>query len=169
MRRSVRNLRQLTDLGFGFNASLLLAQTANLLRSTINTRTISLSTHLINSKQLCIQPRTSALSAPLPAFAAERRAAGCSRLQLLRGAASCRPISPASHGAQLQTRRTPQLLSIDGTDGQTDGRTTVSYRPCPAYSAPAVSANNISRETESCTSCQDARRGSIPALSWLYL
>jgi len=87
------------------------------------TRTISLSTHLINSKQLCIQPRTSALSAPLPAFAAERRAAGCSRLQLLRGAASCRPISPASHGAQLQTRRTPQLLSIDGTDRQTDGRT----------------------------------------------
>jgi len=123
MRRSVRNLRQLTDLGFGFNASLLLAQTANLLRSTINTRTISLSTHLINSKQLCIQPRTSALSAPLPAFAAERRAAGCSRLQLLRGAASCRPISPASHGAQLQTRRTPQLLSIDGTDRRTDGQT----------------------------------------------
>jgi len=26
-------------------------------------------------------------------------------------------------GAQQQTRRTPPLLSVDGTDGQTDGRT----------------------------------------------
>jgi len=29
-------------------------------------------------------------------------------------------------GAQQQTRRTPLLLSIDGTDRQTDGRSTVS-------------------------------------------
>jgi len=30
------------------------------------------------------------------------------------------------HGARQQTRRTSLLLSIDGTDGRTDGRRTVS-------------------------------------------
>jgi len=49
----------------------------------------------------------------LPAFAAERR-------RLLSMDISC------PRGAQQQTGRTPLLLSIDGTDGRTDGRTTVS-------------------------------------------
>ena len=31
------------------------------------------------------------------------------------------------HGAQQQTRRTPLLLSNDGTDGETDGHLTVTY------------------------------------------
>ena len=35
-------------------------------------------------------------------------------------------------GAQQQTHRTPLLRSIDGTDGQTDGRTTDRYTdPAP--------------------------------------
>jgi len=51
----------------------------------------------------------------LPAFAAKRR-----RLQY--GARSCRSISAADAGAQQQIRRPPLLLSIDGTDGQTDTR-----------------------------------------------
>ena len=35
-----------------------------------------------------------------------------------------------SHGAQQQTRRRPLLLSIDGTDGRTDARS--SHKPCSA-------------------------------------
>jgi len=36
------------------------------------------------------------------------------------------------HGTQQQTRCTSLLLSIDGTDGQTDARPF--HRPCSAYS-----------------------------------
>jgi len=55
----------------------------------------------------------------LPAFAAERR-------RLL-------PIHISyPHGAQQQTRRTPLLLSIDGKDGQTDGRRTLDRFVNPA-------------------------------------
>ena len=45
------------------------------------------------------------------------------------GARRCRPrdLLPGPRGAQQQTRRTPLLRSIDGTDGQTDGRTTDRY------------------------------------------
>jgi len=43
-----------------------------------------------------------------------------------------------SHGAQQQTRRTPLLLSIDGTDRRTDEPF---HRPCFAYYAVSVSTN----------------------------
>jgi len=56
---------------------------------------------------------TSAVTVTLLAFAAERR-------RLL----SIDMSYP--QGAQQQTRRTPLLLSIDGTDRRTDGRSTVS-------------------------------------------
>jgi len=39
----------------------------------------------------------------------------------------CRSISAAGAGAQQQTSRTPLLLSIDGTDRRTDGRTPDRY------------------------------------------
>jgi len=48
----------------------------------------------------------------LPAFPAKRRAAAA---PLLLGACTV-------HGAQQQTRRTPLLLPIDETDGQTADR-----------------------------------------------
>ena len=62
---------------------------------------------------VCVQPRSSAVNTALPAFAAERR-----RLLSI-------DIS-WQRGAQQQTRRTPLLLSIDGTDRRTDERSTVS-------------------------------------------
>jgi len=55
----------------------------------------------------------------LHAFAAERRAAA--RVLLL--SARRPPLSTdisCKHGAQQQTRRTPRLRSIDGTDSRTD-------------------------------------------------
>jgi len=55
-----------------------------------------------------VQPRPSAVNMTLPAFAAERQ-------RLLW-------IDIFCPGAQQQTRRTPLLLSIDGTDGQMLGR-----------------------------------------------
>jgi len=69
------------------------------------------------TKPVFAQPPTSAVSTTLPAFAADRRAAAA--------AARWRPIS-CQRGAQQQTRCT-QLLSIDGTDRQTDGRTPDRY------------------------------------------
>jgi len=59
-----------------------------------------------------LQPPPSAVNVTLPAFAAECR-------RLLHGARSWRSLSPA--------RRLPLLLSIDGTDRRTDGRSTVAY------------------------------------------
>jgi len=44
-----------------------------------------------------------------------------------------------TQGAQQQTRRPPLLLSIDGTDRQTDARPL--HRPCSAYNADSV--NNV--------------------------
>jgi len=58
-----------------------------------------------------IQPRTSADSVTLPAFAAERPLHGVQQLSI---DVSC------PHGAQEQTRRPPPLLSIDETFGRTD-------------------------------------------------
>jgi len=52
------------------------------------------------------QPRPLAVNMTLPTFAAEHR-------RLLVIDISC------PRGAQQQTRRTPLLLSIDGTDGRT--------------------------------------------------
>ena len=77
----------------------------------------------------------------------------------VRGAGGCsyQSISPAGARAQQQTRRTPLLLSIDGTDGQTDGRTDtrpfyVAYRilrgPCNS-SAYHVYRHIISRQVAS--------------------
>ena len=63
-------------------------------------------------KQLCVESHPSALNMTLPAFAAERRC-------LQHGARSYQSISAADAGDQLQTRRPPLLLSIDGTDGRT--------------------------------------------------
>ena len=42
-------------------------------------------------------------------------------------------------GAQQQIRRTPRLLSIDGTDGRTDARPF--HRPCSACYAGSVNKN----------------------------
>jgi len=61
----------------------------------------------------------------LPAFAAERRAAAPLLPRARRPPLSIDISCP--RGAQQQTRRTPLLLSIDGTDGQTDGRTLDRY------------------------------------------
>jgi len=84
----------------------------------------------IKQHKLAIAPfltNASALSVSLthlPAFAAERRrrtrrsTALTTRLQLLIDI-SC------PQGAQQQTHRPPLLLSIDGTDGRTDGRLAV--------------------------------------------
>jgi len=66
------------------------------------------------------QPRPLAVNMTLPTFAAEHR-------RLLVIDISC------PRGAQQQTRRTPLLLSIDGTDGRTDARPL--HRPGAAYYA----------------------------------
>jgi len=62
----------------------------------------------------------------------------CCRTQCCGAVAAGRPpLSidiPCPHGAQQQTRRTPLLLSIDGTDRRTDERTDARpiCRPCCA-------------------------------------
>jgi len=58
----------------------------------------------------------SAVNMPLPAFAAERRAAapGCGAVAAGRLALSIDIF--CAYGAQHQTRRTPLLRSTDGTD-----------------------------------------------------
>ena len=66
----------------------------------------------------CVEPPPSALDMTLPPSAAERR-----RLQL--GAHSYRSISAANAGAQQLISRPPLLMSIDWTDGRTDGRSTI--------------------------------------------
>ena len=73
-------------------------------------------------QQVCVQPH-STVNVTLPAFDTERRAAA--PLPLSAGACY-RSISPVLTALDQQTRRTPLLLSIDGTDGRTDGRSTVS-------------------------------------------
>jgi len=67
--------------------------------------------HVPLQEQHCTEPPPSALNTTLPAFAAERR------LQ------THQPLINAR--AQQQTRRPPLPLSIDGTDGRTDGLPTV--------------------------------------------
>jgi len=62
-------------------------------------------------EQVCVQPPLSAVNVTLPAFTAER-------WRLLHSAIH-RYLLPQD--AQLQTLRTPLLLSIDGTDRQTGG------------------------------------------------
>ena len=42
--------------------------------------------------------------------------------EMIRGSRSYRSLSAARAGAQQQTHRPPQLLSIDGTDGRTPDR-----------------------------------------------
>ena len=71
----------------------------------------------------------------------------------VRGAGGCsyQSISPAGARAQQQTRRTPLLLSIDGTDrhtdrrtdGRTDGRTLDRFMSPTAYYADRVTAARI--------------------------
>jgi len=62
-------------------------------------------------KQVCVEPPPSALNMTLPAFAAERRRLHCSMAPGL------------AQGAQQESRLPPLLLSIDGTDRQTDRQT----------------------------------------------
>jgi len=74
-----------------------------------------------------VQPPTSSVNVTLLAFAAKRRAAARVAAPLLMGVRRL-PLSidiSCPHGAQQQTRRTAQLQSNDGTDGRTDGRSTV--------------------------------------------
>ena len=69
--------------------------------------------------QVCVQPATAAVNVTLPAFAAA--------MPLLLGAWH-QPLSIDIRiplGAQQQTRRTPLLRSIDGTDRRTDVHQTV--------------------------------------------
>jgi len=100
--------------------------------------------HCINTadKQvLRVQPPTSAVDVTLLAFAAERRAAAPLLLGTRRPPLSINISRP--HGAQQQTRRTPQRLrSNDGTGKQTDRQTDTRpfHRPCSAYHA--ISVNN---------------------------
>jgi len=86
-------------------------------------------------QQVCVQPH-STVNVTLPAFGTERRAAA--PLPLSAGACY-RSISPVLTALDQQTRRTPVLLSIDGTDGRTDARPF--HRPCSAYYAGSV--NNV--------------------------
>ena len=86
-------------------------------------------------QQVCVQPH-STVNVTLPAFDTERRAAA--PLPLSAGACY-RSISPVLTALDQQTRRTPLLLSIDGTDGRTDARSF--HRPCSAYYAGSV--NNV--------------------------
>jgi len=71
--------------------------------------------------QVCVQPATAAVNVTLPAFVAA--------VPLLLGAWH-QPLSIDIRiplGAQQQTRRTPLLRSIDGTDRRTDGCTPDRY------------------------------------------
>ena len=82
---------------------------------------------LTSLKQVCIQPATAAVNVTLSALAAAA--------PLLLLGARRPPLSiDISHtrDARQQIRRTPLLLSIDGTDKQTDGRTPDRY----IYPAP---------------------------------
>ena len=77
-------------------------------------------------QHMTVQPRPSAVNMmlPVPAFAAERRAAAplllsAVAVQLVRGtgARSCRSISPACRALSSKPAgHRPLLLSIDGTD-----------------------------------------------------
>jgi len=70
-----------------------------------------------------MKPRPSAVNITLPAFAAERRAAAP---LLLSAGVCCRSVVQQSidiscpRGAQQQTRHTPLLLLISGTDRRRD-------------------------------------------------
>jgi len=94
---------------------------------------------LIN-EQVCVESPPSALNMTLPAFAAERRR-HIAMPTPYRNARSCRLISAADVGAQLQNCRPLLLLSVDGTDRRTDRRTDARplHRPCSAYSAGSAS------------------------------
>jgi len=77
---------------------------------------------LTSLKQVCIQPATAAVNVTLSALAAAA--------PLLLLGARRPPLSiDISHtrDARQQIRRTPLLLSVDGTDRQTDGRTPDRY------------------------------------------
>jgi len=67
-------------------------------------------------KQVCIQPRSSAVNVTLPAYAAERGA--CCMARAARHRQASIDIT-CPQGTQQQTRRTSLLLSIDGTDRRT--------------------------------------------------
>jgi len=79
--------------------------------------------HEIKANKSVFSLVNTAVNMTLPAFAEERRAAApcCGAVAAVPYALSIDISCP--HGAQQQTRRTPLLLSIDGTDRRTDGRT----------------------------------------------
>jgi len=77
------------------------------------------------------------------------------------GACSYRLISAARARAQQQTRRTSLLLSIDGTDRWTDGRTDTRqmHRLCTAYYAGKLSdlvGCSVCNVANQCTAGRDA-------------
>jgi len=75
-----------------------------------------------NRKQVCFELSPSPLNVTLSAFAAKhQRRAAYSMTHAARPQLSNDISCP--HDAQQQTRRPPLLLSSDGTDRQTDGRT----------------------------------------------
>jgi len=81
---------------------------------------------VVRKKQVCVQPRPSAVNKTLPAFAAvlQPRTAAPLLLGTRRPPASPLSINTSClHDAQQQIRRTPLLRSNDGTDRRTDGRT----------------------------------------------
>ena len=74
-------------------------------------------------KQVCVQPRPSAVNMALPAFIAERRIAVPLLLSAPAAGTRRRQLSidiSCPHSAQQQIPRLPLLLSNDGTDGRTD-------------------------------------------------
>ena len=101
--------------------------------------------------RVCVQLPSSAVNETLPAFAAERRAAAPLLLGTRRLPLSINISRP--RGARQQTRRTPRMLSSDGTDRQTDrqterqtdGRTVARpfHRPC-SHGRPHILANGVS-------------------------
>jgi len=83
---------------------------------------------VVQKKQVCVQPRPSAVNMTLSAFAVVLQPRTAAPLLL---GARRPPLSintSCLHDAQQQTRRTPLLRSNDGTERRTDGRTTVSQK-----------------------------------------
>jgi len=116
----------------GRNAVTWHSSLSNAERVTVDGSTLQQRSSKKQTKQDCVEPRTSALNMTLPA---DRAPADIDR-QPVRGAGSCRSIYAACARTQWQTSRTSLLLSINGTDERTDIR--LLHTPCAAYYATKI-------------------------------
>jgi len=87
----------------------------------------------VQMKPTCVKPRPSALNMTLPAFVAQR----CRRSRY-RPSWYAAPASASGARAQQQIRRTPLLLSIDGTDRRRDERAPDCYIDRPPHTMRAA-------------------------------